>query len=229
MSVYKVFAKLFLCAGLIVFVVLVSHTSLFAINYYQRQSGNWNNPGTWTTSDIWNATVNTGTYPQAGDNVYFRNNGHTATITLTEDAECANLIFDNSAPVCVLALGNYDLIVHGNWSSVWGNDATLTQGSGYLQINGGVIDFNVAKTISNLRIGSSGFSKTGQGILTVTSNYDHNCYTSTIPSGVNANAAVKMNELPVHRLCRQHHCRVLATFVLDRQQDRIRLKFLVWL
>jgi hypothetical protein len=167
----------------------------FATPYYQRQSGNWNNPDTWTTSSAWTATVNTGTYPQAGDDVYLYNNGNSATITLTTDAACTNLYFSNSGQG-IIAMGNFNLIVSNSWTTDWGNSAAITQGSGYLQINGGIGTFNIAKTIANFRVGSSSFVFTGSASLTVTTNYDHNCYTATVPAGINAGSAAKLHATP---------------------------------
>ena len=186
-------------SALLLFFVLVTG-DLFAIDYYQRQSGNWNNPTTWTTSTSWPHTANTGTYPQAGDNAHLANNGITATITLTADAQCANLMFDNSCTASVIAMGNYDLIVIGSWTTDWGCSGTITQGSGYLQINGGVgtisPTFNIAETVSNFRVGSTSFTKAGNAVLTVTSNYDYNCYKSSVPTGMNAGSAVKYHATP---------------------------------
>ena len=170
----------------------------FATVYYQSQSGNWNNPNTWTTNGGWGGNGNTGTYPQAGDDVHFANNGNLATITLTDDAQCANLIFDGSEPACVIAMGNYNLIVSGSWTTNWGSNATITQGVGYLQINGGIPQFYVGKTINNFRVGSSSFYfvQSNTTVLTVTTNYDYNCYTSSIPTGIDASAATKSNATP---------------------------------
>jgi hypothetical protein len=181
-----------------VLLLLCCSIKLSAINYYQRQTGVWNNPTTWTTGTGWLSTVNTGTYPQSGDNVYFRNNGNLATITLTSDAACANLSFDGSEPACVIAMDNYNLTVGENWTVDWSSNASFTQSSGYLQINGGITLFRTAKSISNLRIGSASFTfaQTNQITLTVTSNYDYNCYASAIPTGIDATSAVKMNATP---------------------------------
>lgn len=184
----------------IIFSLLLAGNT-FATDYYQRQSGNWNSSSTWTTSNAWLSTSNTGTYPQAGDNVYIYNNGNLATITLTADAQCANLIFYNSSTSgCVIAMGNYNLTISGVWTTDWGSDATITQGTGYLQINGGVgtisPNFNVAKTISNLRVGSGSFTKGGTATLTVTGNYDYNCFQSSVPTGIDASSATKHNATP---------------------------------
>jgi len=170
----------------------------FATDYYQRQSGNWNSALTWTTSSAWNGTANTGTYPQAGDNVHFKNNGNTATVTLTADVQCANLYFDGSDPANVIAMGNYNLTVTGTWTTNWGSNTTFTQGSGYLQINGSIPMFLEAKTIKNFRVGSSSFSFTQNNTttLTVTSNYDFNCFQSAIPTGIVASGATKRNATP---------------------------------
>lgn len=180
----------------IYFLILIGNIgSAYAIDYYQRQSGNWNDPGTWTTLGNWQATVNTGTYPQAGDNVYLKNNGNPATITLTSNAACANLFFDNTGQGNIV-MGNFNLIVSGSWTSDEGNTATISQGTnGYLQVNGGITNFKIAKTINNFRVGSSSFSftQTNQVTLTVSSNYDYNCYQSTIPTGISANSANKLN------------------------------------
>jgi len=182
-----------LIISLLILVAGVENT--FANDYYQRQSGNWNNPGTWTTSNAWQATVNTGTYPQAGDNVHLANNGNLASITLSADAQCTNLLFEGSEPSCVIAQGNYNLIVSGTWTTNWTSNVTITQGSGYLQINGGIPTFYYTETINNFRVGSSSFyfSLTNSIYLIVTSNYDYNCYESIIPTGITASAATKSN------------------------------------
>ena len=198
-------------SALLLFFVLVTG-DLFAIDYYQRQSGNWNNPTTWTTSTSWPHTANTGTYPQAGDNAHLANNGITATITLTADAQCANLMFDNSCTASVIAMGNYDLIVIGSWTTDWGCSGTITQGSGYLQINGGVgtisPTFNIAETVSNFRVGSTSFTKAGNAVLTVTSNYDYNCY------------IIFSTHRHECRQCGEVSCNPLQSFVINDFPDR---------
>jgi hypothetical protein len=187
---------------LYIFVVAFCLENSNARDYYQRQSGEWNNPTTWTTETKWKGTINAGTYPQAGDNVHFANNGNTATITLTDDAVCNNLHFDNSSALSVLALGNFDLTVNGSWTTNWATKTTISQGSGYLQVNSGIGNlspgFNVSQTISNLRVGSASFAYGGnlQYSLTVTSNYDHNCFTSVIPTGIIHSSATKLNATP---------------------------------
>lgn len=184
--------------GFIVFLfLLIGLGNASATNYYQRQSGNWNNPYTWTTSNGWMATTNTGTYPQAGDNVYFANNGSTATITLTADAECANMSFDGSDPASVIAMGNYNLIVDNSWTTNWSSQTTLTQGTGYLQVSA-IPQFFTGKTIANFRVGSGSFSfvQSNSTTLRVTSNYDCYCYQSTIPVGIDATGATKTNATP---------------------------------
>jgi hypothetical protein len=120
---------------------LWSATNTFAIDYFQRQTGNWNNPNTWTTDNNHWATVNTGTYPKAGDNVYIQNNSNPATITLTEDAECANLYFTGSEPTCFINQGSFNLIVDGTWTTNWGSTVTINQTTGYLQVNGSIPQF----------------------------------------------------------------------------------------
>jgi len=180
--------------------LLIGTTNSFATDYYQRQSGNWNNPSTWTTETQWPQTANTGTYPQAGDNIHIANNGHSATITLTADAECANLYFDGSEPAPIIAMGNYNLVVTGTWTIGWSSNATISQGTGYLQINGGIPQFNTAKTVTNFRVGSGSFyfTQTNDIKLTVTSNYDYNCFQSTIPTGIDATNATKINRTPCY-------------------------------
>jgi len=184
--------------SIVLLVIIISTNNTWGIDYYQHQSGAWNNTLSWTTSAAWNATVNTGTFPQAGDNVHFTNNGNLATITLTADVECSNLYFEGSEPVCVIAQGNYNLVVNGNWTTGWSSGATIIQQSGYLQINGSISLFRTAKTINNLRAGSGtfSFSQTNQITLTVVSYYDHNCYTSIIPTGIDAGSATKLNATP---------------------------------
>jgi len=192
------FRNSFLSLLSIVIFLFFTVTGISATDYYQRQSGNWNQASTWTTDNSsWNPTVNVGTYPQAGDNVYLKNNGNTATINLTADAICANLYFEGSESGCI-AMGNYNLTVTGNWSVNWSSGATITQGLGYLQINGAISQFNTAKTISNFRIGSAYFSiSTAWNVeLTVSSNYDYNCFQSTIPAGINAASATKLHRTP---------------------------------
>ena len=186
---YVLIGQLFLFIGL---------QNAFGTDYYQSQSGNWNDPTTWTTDTNWPQTANTGTYPQAGDNVHLANNGHIATITLTADAECANLYFDGSEPACIIAMGNYDLTVVGNWAVNWTSNVSISQGSGYLQVNGGITQFNTAKTIANFRVGSSSFSfvQTNSITLTVTSCYDFNCYQATTPTGIDASNASKYHATP---------------------------------
>lgn len=172
-------------------------SNTFATDYYQRQSGDWNNPDTWTTSSSWEATVNTGTYPQAGDNVHIANNGMLATITLTEDAECENLYFGGSEPACVIVFGNYNLTVNNTWTINWSSNATISQTSGYLQINGSISMFRTAKTVANFRVGSSSFSftQTNTIVLTVSSSYDHNCFTASVPTGINV-TGTEINSTP---------------------------------
>ena len=55
--------------------------------------------------------------------------------------------------------------------------------------------FNETKTIKNFRVGSSSFSftQTNQITLTVSTNYDHNCFTQNIPTGIKAASATKLN------------------------------------
>jgi len=202
-DIEKIFSRqVFKKPILLLMVLAMWVNNTYSIDYYQRQSGAWNNPATWTTVTSWPHTINTGTYPQAGDNVHMANNGLTATITLTENATCSNLYFDNSGTASIIALGDFDLIVTGSWTTDWANASTITQGSGYLQVNGGVGNispgFNVSKTVANLRVGSASFNYGGdlQFSLTVTSNYDHNCLTATIPTGINASAATKRNSTP---------------------------------
>ena len=175
--------------------LLNSLGNVYATDYYQKQSGNWNNPNTWTTNGGWGGTGNTGTYPRAGDNVHFANNGNNATITLTNDAECANLLFEGSEPSCIISFGIFNLIVSNYWTTNWSSNATITQGSGYLQVNGGIPQFYTAKTIANFRVGSNSFYfiQSNQTTLTVSSNYDYNCFESTIPTGINAGSAYKLN------------------------------------
>lgn len=192
----------FLLIGLVL--TLVGSLNSYATDYYQRQSGYWNNPQTWTTdASNSNPTANTGTYPKAGDNVHLGNNGNIATITLSENAECANLYFDNTCTATVIAMGSYDLVVSGSWTSDEANQGSITQTTGFLQINGGIgtisPGFKIAKTINNLRVGSPSFSMTkyySTSIVTVTSNYDFNCFQSTIPTGVDASAATKQYATP---------------------------------
>ncbi|MEA4852268.1 MAG: hypothetical protein VB126_12580 [Paludibacter sp.] len=190
---YQIFKK----SLLLLMVVVLCVNNAYSIDYYQRQSGAWNNPTTWTTESGHYKTVNTGTYPQAGDNVHLDNNSNPATITLTENAQCSNLFFKNSG-LGVIAMGNFDLIVTGSWTVDWGNTSSITQGLGYLQVNGGIPMFNETKTIKNFRVGSSSFSftQTNQITLTVSTNYDHNCFTQNIPTGIKAASATKLNATP---------------------------------
>lgn len=210
------------CLLLSVFLVLMLlGGSIQAKDYYQRQSGNWNSSTTWTTSSGNSSTENTGTYPKSGDNVYFYNNGNQATITLTEDVECANLYFSGSEPACVIAQGDYNITVSGVWTTNWSSNTTITQGSGYLQVNGGISQFHAAKTITNFRVGSASFyfTQSNQTTLNVSSNYDFYCYQSVVPTGINASSAQKLNATP----CSPHFEAVSAiTFddvCIDSQSD----------
>lgn len=191
----QVFKKLIL----LLMALALGVNNAYSINYYQRQSGAWNNPTTWTTETRWKGIANSGTYPQAGDNVYMANNGNSATITLTENAVCSNLYFENSG-IGIIAFGDFDLIVTGTWTTDNGNITTITQGNGYLQINGSISMFLVEKIIKNFRVGSGSFSFNFNGnnpkYLTVSTNYDHNCFTATIPTGINASTATKRNATP---------------------------------
>jgi len=196
-NLFSLYYSKFLIVGILL--LIVGTVNIYAIDYYQLQTGNWNNPNTWTTSNSNPSTViNTGTYPQAGDNVHLYNNGSLATITLTADASCANLYFDGSEPACVIAMGNYNLTVTGSWTTNWGSTTTITQGTGYLQVNGGIPQFNIEKTIANFRVGSSSFNfvQTNSVTLTVTSNYDFYCYQQVIPTGISAGSATKHNVTP---------------------------------
>ena len=168
----------------------------YATDYYQRQSGDWNSPYTWTTNAGWAASENSGTYPKAGDNVIIKNNGNSATITLTADAECANLTFENSAASTIINQGNYNLTIN-TLSIDWSNNTTITQGNGFLQINGEVSMFRTDKTISNFRVGTGfSFIQTNSVVLTVNSHYDYNCFQSAIPTGVVASSAIQSNATP---------------------------------
>ncbi|MDD3080130.1 MAG: T9SS type A sorting domain-containing protein [Paludibacter sp.] len=171
---------------------------LFATDYYQRQSGLWNSPETWTTDGGWNGVGNAGTYPQSGDNAHIANNGNVVTITLTEDATCANLYFDNTGSASVINLGDFDLVVENSWSVDWGNKSTISQTTGYLQINGTIPMFYVEKEIANFRVGSSSFAFVLNNTteLTVSGVYDYNCFQSSIPSGINTTAATKIHATP---------------------------------
>lgn len=198
------YKQAFRSIALLLIVVFAGLHNVSAINYYQRQSGAWNNPSTWTTDNSRDRpTSNTGTYPKAGDNVYLYNSKNSATITLTENATCSNLYFDNSG-IGVIAMGDFDLIVTGSWTTDNGNTSTITQGNGYLQINGSIPMFLVEKTIKNLRVGSGSFSfafvQYNAKYLTVSTSYDYNCFTSTIPTGINASAATKINATPCNPL-----------------------------
>ena len=192
----------FTCSSLrqfVFFLFLFSLNTVFAIDYYQRQSGAWNDPLTWTTSTVWNATVNNGTYPKAGDNVYIKNNGNLAEITLTEDAVCQNLYFPGSDPAGgKLIQGNYNLTVLGTMQLEYGVNAVILQDAGYLQVNAGITLFQTDKTIKNFRVGSSSFvfNPTNDIKLTVLNNYDFFCYNSTVPFGINASSAIKHNATP---------------------------------
>ena len=191
----QVFKKLIL----LLMALALGVNNAYSINYYQRQSGAWNNPTTWTTETRWKGIANSGTYPQAGDNVYMANNGNSATITLTENAVCSNLYFDNSG-IGIIAFGDFDLIVTGTWTTDNGNITTIAQGNGYLQINGSISMFLVEKIIKNFRVGSGSFSfnfnSNNPKYLTVSTNYDHNCFTATIPTGINTSNATKRNATP---------------------------------
>ena len=141
--------------------------------YYVRQTGNWNDAATWSTSSCGNAT-NTGTYPKAIDHV---NICQGATVTLTEDAACNNLTFPNSA-TGTLAFGDYDLTVNGEFFTDWSESVTISQGIGYLIMAGASKDIklNTAKSIKNLRISSNAITKSsGNNVtLTVTGDLDFN-------------------------------------------------------
>ncbi len=178
------FKRWLLIISIILFTTLYSINS-FATDYYQRQSGAWNNPNTWTTSSGWQATVNSGTYPQAGDDVYIGNNGNIAMITLTEDTECNNLIFNGYGNSSIIAQGAFELTVNNDWTVDWSTSATITQTSGYIHIIGSVSQFRTDMTISNLKVGAATFSFDNTSTLTVANSYDHNCYTSSVPSGIN--------------------------------------------
>lgn len=184
---------------LLLFVFLLLFTNTIAINYYQRQSGAWNNPTTWTTVSSWNSTVNTGTYPKAGDNVYIANNGNFAEIILTENAVCQNLYFSGSDPEGGRIIqGDFNIVVLGEMQLDYSVRTIIVQDNGYLQINSGITKFQTAKTIKNLRIGSESFvfNRTNDIQLTVSHNYDFFCYQSSVPTGINANAATKHNATP---------------------------------
>ena len=190
----SVFSNYFKTIFTVIF--LWSLSNIYATDYFQRQTGNWNNPNTWTTNGGWAGTENTGTYPQAGDNVYIRNNGNSATITLTSDAECANLIFENSATSTTIVQGNYNLTLN-SWSVDYFNSTTISQTTGYLQINSAITTFRTDKTIANFRVGSGfSFTQTNSTVLNITSNYDYNCFQSVVPTGINAGGATKTNATP---------------------------------
>lgn len=176
-------------------VALITTQQVMATDYYQRQSGAWQSPLTWTTSPNFNATVNTGTYPKAGDNVYFANNGNTATIFLLSNVEISNLYFNNASATVVIEQNNYDIVVSSTFSVDWTTNVNLMQTSGYLQINGSIDPLRTDRSIKNFRVGSASFAftQTNSVQLTVTDNYDYYCYQSAIPSGINAATANKLN------------------------------------
>ncbi len=67
---------------------IACYFSSFGTTYYSRQSGDWSNSTTWSTVACGNAT-NSGTYPQAGDNVTICD-GHSVVLDIASPA-CANL------------------------------------------------------------------------------------------------------------------------------------------
>lgn len=170
-------------------------TYSFSIDYYQRQSGAWENPLTWTTSPNFNATTNTGTYPKAGDNVYFANNGNAATIYLQRNVEVNNMYFNNASATVVIEQNNYDIVITSTLSVDWTTNVSIVQTTGYLQVNGSIDPLRTDRTIKNFRVGSASFAftQTNSVQLTVTDNYDYYCYQSTIPTAINATAATKLN------------------------------------
>lgn len=135
-------------------------TYSFSIDYYQRQSGAWENPLTWTTSPNFNATTNTGTYPKAGDNVYFANNGNAATIYLQRNVEVNNMYSNNASATVVIEQNNYDIVITSTLSVDWTTNVSIVQTTGYLQVNGSIDPLRTDRTIKNFRVGSASFAFT---------------------------------------------------------------------
>lgn len=122
-----------------------------AVNYYSRTSGgNWTATTTWSTVGYGN-TTNTGTYPQAGDNVFI---GDGYTIYVNASVSCASITIGQglSGVLEYRSTANYTMNVTGNvtlntGSTFWYNTATsrshrLNLGGNFS--NYGTVDFYVS-------------------------------------------------------------------------------------
>ncbi len=157
--------------SLFAFVLFCIHSSSFAITYYTRASGNWNQSTTWSTTAYGNP-VNLGTFPVAGDAVFI---GDGYTVNISSNVACATLNVGQgiSGILQYLSAGAYSATISGNVTvntggKIWYNtgvNRTHTFNVGGNFANFGTIDFFYASNqLVNLTFYSSANSNvTGTG------------------------------------------------------------------
>ncbi len=135
-TITKSVKGLFLALILIISAITVAS----ATTYYSRANGNWNSSTTWSTVS-YTSNTNAGTFPVAGDIV---NIGNGFTVTVTVNAGCASITYDNtinSANNTITITSGITLTVSGAITipRLTNNTNTLAVGAGTL--NAGSIAF----------------------------------------------------------------------------------------
>ena len=98
-------------------------------------SGNWASSSSWSTSGD-NSTANTGSYPVAGDTVYFTGRGNAVTVNLTADAYASTVYFNTTGYYKVtINLNGYSLTDSGYLYLVGSNTSTDSHSSNVI-VNG---------------------------------------------------------------------------------------------
>ncbi len=100
-NVYKI-------ATLVLSTILLNSIA-YATTYYAKNTGDWNNATTWVTGTC-SSTMNTGSYPKAGDVAVLCNN---KTVTIKGNESVQDISIDDGT----LAFGNaanYTLTISGN-------------------------------------------------------------------------------------------------------------------
>ncbi len=112
--------------SLLVLSLFCIHTTSFALTYYTRASGNWNQNSTWSTN-AYGSPINLGTFPVAGDIVYI---GDGYTINITSNIACATLNVGQgiSGTLQYMSAGVYSATISGNVTintggKIWYNSA----------------------------------------------------------------------------------------------------------
>ncbi len=132
-------------------VFLFCFSTADALTYYLRnEGGNWNDSITWSTVAS-NSATNTGTFPIAGDNVYFNGTG-TVNLSITANAACANFYneSENEAILNLLFSSNTTLTVSALFQITTAQGKSRTTN----------VMFDSGATTANLNIGTHLYSGT---------------------------------------------------------------------